>query len=43
MLQIKPRERLLAAADVTMAALRNLVVNADARLVVEQALATLVE
>ncbi len=37
------RERLLAAADGTMAALRNLVVNADARLVVEQALAELVE
>jgi DNA polymerase III gamma/tau subunit len=38
-----PRERLLAAADGTMAALRNLVVNADARLTVEQALAELVE
>jgi len=38
-----PRERLLAAADGTMAALRNLVVNADARLVVEQALAALVD
>jgi hypothetical protein len=37
------RDRLLAAADGTMAALRNLVVNADARLVVEQALAELVE
>ncbi len=37
-----PRERLLAAADGAMAALRNLVVNADARLVVEQALAALV-
>ncbi len=37
-----PRERLLAAADGTMAALRNLVVNADARLTVEQALASLV-
>jgi len=37
-----PRERLLAAADGTMAALRNLVVNADARLIVEQALAELV-
>lgn len=37
-----PRERLLAAADGTMAALRNLAVNADARLVVEQALAALV-
>lgn len=37
------RERLLAAADGTMAALRNLVVNADARLVVEQALAELVD
>jgi replication-associated recombination protein RarA len=36
------RERLLAAADGTMAALRNLVVNADARLIVEQALAELV-
>ena len=35
-------ERLLAAADGTMAALRNLVVNADARLVIEQALAELV-
>ena len=34
--------KLLAAADGTMAALRNLVVNADARLVVEQALAELV-
>ena len=38
-----PRERLLAAADGTMAALRNLVVNADPRLIVEQALAELVE
>ena len=37
------RERLLAAADGTMAALRNLVVNADARLIVEQALAELVD
>ena len=37
-----PRERLLAAADGAMAALRNLAVNADARLVVEQALAALV-
>jgi hypothetical protein len=37
------RDRLLAAADGTMAALRNLIVNADARLVVEQALAELVE
>jgi len=37
------RERLLAAADGTMAALRNLIVNADARLTVEQALAELVE
>ncbi len=37
-----PRERLLAAADGAMAALRNLVVNADPRLVVEQALAELV-
>jgi hypothetical protein len=36
------RDRLLAAADGTMAALRNLVVNADVRLVVEQALAELV-
>ncbi|HEX6178997.1 MAG TPA: hypothetical protein VF057_11605 [Thermoanaerobaculia bacterium] len=35
-------EKLLAAADGTMAALRNLVVNADARLIVEQALAELV-
>lgn len=34
--------RLLAAADGTMAALRNLVVNADTRLSVEQALAELV-
>ncbi|MGZ8853634.1 MAG: hypothetical protein ACXW2X_09570 [Thermoanaerobaculia bacterium] len=37
------RERLLAAADGAMAALRNLAVNADARLVVEQALAELVQ
>ena len=37
------RDRLLAAADGAMAALRNLVVNADARLVVEQALAELVD
>lgn len=37
-----PRERLLAAADGTMAAVRNLVVNADARLTIEQALAALV-
>ncbi|GAC1394890.1 MAG: hypothetical protein NVSMB68_11380 [Thermoanaerobaculia bacterium] len=37
------RERLLAAADGAMTALRNLVVNADARLIVEQALAELVE
>ncbi len=37
------RERLLAAADGAMAALRNLVVNADPRLVVEQALAELVD
>jgi DNA polymerase III delta subunit-like protein len=36
------RERLLAAADAAMAALRNLAVNADPRLVVEQALAELV-
>lgn len=35
-------DRLLAAADGTMAALRSLTVNADARLVVEQALAELV-
>jgi DNA polymerase III delta prime subunit len=35
-------QRLLAAADGTMAAMRNLMVNADARLVVEQALAELV-
>ncbi|HSP15967.1 MAG TPA: DNA polymerase III subunit [Thermoanaerobaculia bacterium] len=39
---VVPRERLLAAADAAMAALRNLAVNADARLVVEQALAELV-
>ncbi len=38
-----PAERLLAAADGTMAALRWLAVNADARLLVEQALASLVE
>jgi DNA polymerase-3 subunit delta' len=37
-----PRERWLAAADGTMAALRNLIVNADPRLIVEQALAQLV-
>jgi DNA polymerase-3 subunit delta' len=37
-----PRERLLAAADGAMTALRNLVVNADPRLIVEQALAELV-
>lgn len=37
-----PRERLLAAADGTMAALRSLAFNADPRLVVEQALAELV-
>ena len=37
-----PRERLLAAADGTMAAVRNMVVNADVRMVVEQALAELV-
>ena len=37
-----PRERWLAAADGTMAALRNLIVNADVRLTVEQALAELV-
>ncbi|MGZ5477569.1 MAG: hypothetical protein ACXWH1_13875 [Thermoanaerobaculia bacterium] len=36
------QNRALAAADGTMAALRNLVVNADARLIVEQALAELV-
>lgn len=35
------RDRLLAAADGTTAALRNLVVNADVRLMVEQALARL--
>ena len=37
------RDRLLAAADGAMAALRNQIVNADARLTVEQALAELVE
>ena len=37
-----PRERLLAAADGAMAAVRAMQVNADARLVVEQALAALV-
>ncbi len=37
-----PADRLLAAADGTMAALRWLTVNADARLMVEQALAELV-
>lgn len=37
-----PPDRALAAADGTMAALRALAVNADARLVVEQALAELV-
>ena len=37
-----PRERLLAAADGALAAIRNLTVNADARLTVEQALAALV-
>ncbi|HEY3053262.1 MAG TPA: AAA family ATPase [Thermoanaerobaculia bacterium] len=37
------RDRLLAAADGAMAALRNLVVNADPRLIVEQALAELVD
>jgi DNA polymerase III delta prime subunit len=37
-----PRERLLAAADVLMAGIRALGVNADARLVVEQAMAALV-
>jgi DNA polymerase III subunit delta' len=37
-----PHDRALAAADGTMAALRALTVNADARLVVEQALAELV-
>lgn len=36
------RDRALAAADGTMAALQNLIVNADARLIVEQALAELV-
>lgn len=38
-----PRERLLAAADASMAALRAVAVNADVRLVVEQALAELVD
>ncbi|HUP46326.1 MAG TPA: hypothetical protein VM779_12530 [Thermoanaerobaculia bacterium] len=38
-----PVDRILAAADGTTAALRALAVNADARLVVEQALARLVE
>ncbi|HEY3056171.1 MAG TPA: hypothetical protein VGK31_09610 [Thermoanaerobaculia bacterium] len=37
------RDRLLAAADGAMTALRNLVVNADPRLIIEQALAELVE
>ncbi len=37
-----PRERLLAAADALMSAIRALSFNADARLVVEQALAALV-
>lgn len=37
-----PRDRLLAAADATLAAIRSLTVNADARLVAEQALAALV-
>ncbi len=37
-----PRQRLLAAADGTMNALRWLAVNADARLMIEQALAELV-
>lgn len=37
-----PRERLLAAADTAMAAIRWLGVNADARLVVEQVMAALV-
>jgi DNA polymerase-3 subunit delta' len=37
-----PRERLLAAADGAMAAIRAMAVNADARLVTEQALAALV-
>ena len=37
-----PRERLLAAADGVMAAIRMLVVNADPRLMIEQALANLV-
>ena len=36
------RDRALAAADETMAALKHLIVNADARLIVEQALAKLV-
>ena len=36
------QDRLLAAADGTMAALRNLIVNVDVRLAVEQALAELV-
>lgn len=37
-----PRDRLLAAADATMLAIRSLVVNADPRMLVEQALAALV-
>lgn len=37
-----PRERLLAAADASLAAIRNLTVNADARLVAEQTVAALV-
>ncbi len=37
-----PRERLLAAADATMTATPNLVVNADPRMLVEQALAALI-
>jgi hypothetical protein len=36
------RGRLLAAADSTVAAMRFLVVNADARMLVEQSLAALV-
>lgn len=37
-----PRERLLAAADASLAAIRSLTVNADVRLVAEQAVAALV-
>lgn len=37
-----PRERLLAAADATLTGIRSLTVNADARLVAEQAMAALV-